>query len=131
MQSNTIATLENNTGLKALDQKLNLHSRAFNEVFKMLSAIRYDMNQFRGQPMPGEGDMNRMLNPVLRESIPFRNNVAIREFFSDPERILTLQRWVLSTIKWDVQTFVLTMIRRLCHTKYRREHFFYVKGQNM
>ena len=116
--------LANQRGITILMGKVDLHTRVNVMMFEILNDLRRVMTKYDRPVNRDELMANPDLNPYLSGYIPFNNQHAVKEFVAQPDRTYALQRWILSKLTWDVNSFVSRMCDLVCTPEYRIKYSF-------
>ncbi len=118
------AAVQNTRGLHNAVDKLDLHTRTLVRLEEKLDIIRRAVTKYDRPINMGQLRSNPDLNPWLQGYIPFSEQELVNDFFSSQERSYELTRWVLTTIKWDYNSFASRMVQALCTREYRIQYSF-------
>ncbi len=120
----TQAALHSDRQTKIMKDKVDLHSRCMVQIRDELAHIRRVLTRY-DRPVQGfETGTNPALNPHLNNFVPFDDQYRVNEFFDSRERTLELLRYVIHNVKWDVNSFCVNVVRRICTLDYREGHQF-------
>ncbi len=122
------ASLATYRAVKALANKLDLHSRTLVNMQDDIANIRRVLRRFDTPLSTQALSTNPALNPALNQYVPFDDQVLTKEFFQSPERITALATYVLTNVKWSVAHFINEAINLTCTFNYREKHSFPATG---
>ena len=117
-------SLANQRGIVICMGKIDLHTRTLVMLLEATQDLRRVMTKYDRPVHRDELMSNPDLNPYLAGYLPFASQMTVEEFFASKDRNYALQRWVLTKIPWNVNTFVPRMCDLLFTREYRIQYSY-------
>ena len=61
---------------------------------------------------------------VVRQEIPFDDNIAVNFFFRDPLQVIGLLEWCVKSVPWDKAAFATNILKTLMTESYMAQYTF-------